>query len=69
MRAALERDTFPLADFIAKFHGKPACGNGGLYTGRTDVVPVSLLHNLKHNKVLHERIVLLNVSTEHIPRV
>ena len=28
-----------------------------------------LLHNLKHNKVLHERIVLLRVLTEHVPRV
>jgi K+ transporter len=28
-----------------------------------------LLHNLKHNKVLHQRIVLLHVITENIPRV
>jgi KUP system potassium uptake protein len=33
------------------------------------VVPVPLLHNLKHNKVLHQRIVLLHVVTENIPRV
>jgi len=33
------------------------------------VVPVPLLHNLKHNKVLHERIVLLHVVTRRIPRV
>ena len=32
-------------------------------------MPVPLLHNLKHNKVLHERIVLLHVATRHIPRV
>jgi len=32
-------------------------------------VPVPLLHNLKHNKVLHERIVLLHVITQNIPRV
>jgi KUP system potassium uptake protein len=38
-------------------------------TSRTDVVPVPLLHNLKHNKVLHERIVLLHIVTLHIPRV
>ena len=38
-------------------------------TSRTDVVPVPMLHNLKHNKVLHERVVLLNVATEHTPRV
>ena len=33
------------------------------------MVPVPLLHNLKHNKVLHERIVLLQVLTANIPRV
>ena len=33
------------------------------------MVPVPLLHNLKHNKVLRERVVLLRVTTENIPRV
>jgi KUP system potassium uptake protein len=32
-------------------------------------VPVSLLHNVKHNKVLHERNVFLTVSTEKVPYV
>jgi KUP system potassium uptake protein len=70
MRAALERDTFPLIDFITKFHGKPRVAGTAVYlTSRTDVVPVALLHNLKHNKIVHERIVLLNVETEQIPRI
>ena len=70
MRAALERDTFPLQGFIAKFHGKPRVEGTAVYlSGRADVVPVPLLHNLKHNKVLHERIVLLRVLTEQVPRV
>jgi K+ transporter len=34
-----------------------------------DKVPASLLHNLKHNKVLHERVVLLSIKTLDIPRV
>ena len=33
------------------------------------VVPVPLLHNLKHNKVIHQRIVLLHVVTENVPYV
>jgi KUP system potassium uptake protein len=33
------------------------------------VVPRALLHNLKHNKVLHDRIVVLKVETEDVPRV
>lgn len=70
MRSALERDTIALKGFITKFHGKPRVpGTAVYFSSRTDVVPVSLLHNLKHNKVLHERVVLLNVTTEHVPRV
>jgi KUP system potassium uptake protein len=38
-------------------------------TGNSDAVPRALLHNLKHNKVLHERVVVLTVLTEDVPRV
>jgi KUP system potassium uptake protein len=38
-------------------------------TGNPDAVPRALLHNLKHNKVLHERVVVLTVLTEDVPRV
>jgi KUP system potassium uptake protein len=66
----LERDTLPLADFIAQVHDKARVRGTAIYmTSRVDVVPVPLLHNLKHNKVLHERIVLLHVVTENTPRV
>jgi KUP system potassium uptake protein len=34
-----------------------------------DVVPVEMLHQLKHNQVLHERVVLLTLLTEEVPRV
>jgi KUP system potassium uptake protein len=66
----LERDTLPLKDFITQMHGKARVPGTAVYlTSRVDVVPVPLLHNLKHNKVLHERIVLPHVVTRHIPRV
>jgi KUP system potassium uptake protein len=66
----LERDTLPLTDFIGQVHHKTRVPGTAVYlTSRVDVVPVPLLHNLKHNKVLHERIVLLRVATENIPRV
>jgi KUP system potassium uptake protein len=66
----LERDTLPLSNFIAQVHGKTRVPGTAVYmTSRLDVVPVPLLHNLKHNKVLHERIVLLHVATANIPRV
>ena len=68
--ARLERDTFPLADFIRQTEAKPRVPGTAIYlTSRTDMVPVPLLHNLKHNKVLHTRIILLHVATENVPRV
>jgi KUP system potassium uptake protein len=66
----LERDTLPLANFITQVRTKDRVPGTAVYlTSRVDVVPVPLLHNLKHNKVLHTRIVLLHVVTENIPRV
>jgi len=66
----LERDTMPLSAFIAQVRDKARVPGTAVYmTSRLDVVPVPLLHNLKHNKVLHERIVLLHVITENVPRV
>jgi KUP system potassium uptake protein len=66
----LERDTTPLKDFIAQVHEKTRVPGTAVYmTSRVDVVPVPLLHNLKHNKVLHQRIILLHVATKHVPRV
>jgi len=67
---ALERDTMPLQSFINSVHNRARVPGTAIYvTSRVDVVPVPLLHNLKHNKVLHERIVLLRIVTENIPRV
>ncbi|MGL4930483.1 MAG: low affinity potassium transporter Kup [Plesiomonas sp.] len=34
-----------------------------------NAVPYALLHNLKHNKVLHERVVLMTIRTEDVPYV
>jgi KUP system potassium uptake protein len=66
----LERDTIPLSDFIAQVHAKTRVHGTAIYmTSRVDVVPVPLLHNLKHNKVLHHRIILMHVVTQNIPRV
>jgi KUP system potassium uptake protein len=70
MLQKLERDTMPLAGFIVQIHDKPRVSGTAVYlTSRTDVVPVPLLHNLKHNKVIHQRVVLLHVMTENVPYV
>ena len=38
-------------------------------TAEPETAPTSLLHNLKHNKVLHERNIILTVMTSDVPRV
>ncbi|WP_226895667.1 potassium transporter Kup [Luteolibacter marinus] len=44
-------------------------GTAVYMSGRGDTVPPALLHNLKHNQVLHERVVLLHVETLDQPYV
>ena len=38
-------------------------------TSSIDGVPVVLLHHLKHNKVLHEQVVLMSIKTEEVPEI
>ena len=38
-------------------------------TGDPRGTPPALVHNLRHNKVLHERVVLITVKTEEVPHV
>ncbi len=67
-----ERDALPLATFIATLRpDRPlrVPGTAVFMTGNITVVPNALLHNLKHNKVLHDRVVLMTVQTEDIPYV
>jgi KUP system potassium uptake protein len=44
-------------------------GTAVFMTSASSGVPHALLHNLKHNKVLHERVVLLTVRIEDVPYV
>ena len=44
-------------------------GTAVFMTTAADGVPHALLHNLKHNKVLHERVLLLTVKIEDVPYV
>jgi KUP system potassium uptake protein len=62
----------PLADFIETLNAgsmQRVAGTAVYMTPSPDAVPNALLHNLKHNRVLHERVVLLTVRTEDVPRV
>lgn len=44
-------------------------GTAVFMTGNPEAVPPSLLHHFKHNKSLHERVLLLSIITEHVPGV
>jgi KUP system potassium uptake protein len=44
-------------------------GSAIFLTSEPDVAPVALMHNLKHNRVLHERNIILTVRTASTPRV
>jgi KUP system potassium uptake protein len=44
-------------------------GTAVFLSGTTDGIPHALLHNLKHNKVVHERVVFLTVVIDEVPHV
>jgi len=61
---AIGRDAFIglLGDDVPR-----VAGTAVFLTGDRDIAPGALLHNLKHNKVLHERVVFLTVKVEDVP--
>jgi KUP system potassium uptake protein len=66
------RDSIPISDLIAMLEkSKPTRvpGTAIFLTSDPNVAPTALLHNLKHNKVLHERVLVICVNTEDTPRV
>jgi KUP system potassium uptake protein len=44
-------------------------GTAVFMTSSNDGVPVVLLHHLKHNKVLHEQVILMSVVTQEVPEI
>ncbi|KAB0547709.1 potassium transporter Kup [Pseudomonas argentinensis] len=68
----LDEHSLVLRDFIASIALQPphrVTGTAVFLTSRVEVVPHALLHNLLHNQVLHERVMLLTVLYEDRPRV
>ncbi|MEY3552634.1 MAG: hypothetical protein RL735_982 [Pseudomonadota bacterium] len=66
------RDSIPMRDLIRMLEkSKPTrvSGTAIFLTSDPQVAPSALMHNLKHNKVLHERVFIVNVRTEETPRV
>jgi KUP system potassium uptake protein len=57
---------------VRKLDSKPphrVSGTAVFLTGDPAAAPTSLMHNLKHNRVLHERNIILTIKTEDVPRV
>ncbi len=66
------KDSLPLTDLIEMLRARPphrAPGTAVFLTSDPDIAPVALMHNLKHNKVLHEKNIILTVRTADRPRV
>ncbi len=73
-RAHLEQirnDSMPMNLFLERAEKSPlrVAGTAVFLTARADAVPGALLHNLKHNKVLHERVIIAQVVTDDTPFV
>ncbi|HRW59018.1 MAG TPA: potassium transporter Kup [Defluviicoccus sp.] len=71
LRQELYGDALPLALFIDQVSGASTRvpGTAVYMTGNLNTVPNALLHNFKHNQVLHQRIVFMTVAVEDVPRV
>lgn len=71
LRERLEHDSIPLEVFIKSTAGSVhrVRGTSVFLSASADVVPSALLHNLKHNQVLHERVLILTVKVEEVPHV
>lgn len=69
------KNYIPLKGFIAsierpgKHAPEPVSGTAVFLTSEPDITPTALLHNLKHNHVLHRTNIILNVQTETRPTV
>ena len=68
----LQADCLPIHQFVASLkEGSPIRVPGtAIFLARDpQATPPSLLHNLKHNKVLHSRVLFLTMTTEEVPAV
>ena len=68
----MQRDSIPFSDIVRMLEkSKPTRvpGTAIFLTNQLTAAPSALLHNIKHNKVLHEHVWLMSVRTEDTPRV
>jgi KUP system potassium uptake protein len=66
----MAKQSIPMSDFLHSIDDVHRIyGTAIFMTSAKDGVPPALLHNLKHNQVLHERVVLVTVQTTDTPTV
>jgi KUP system potassium uptake protein len=68
----LRARAYPFADFLEDISAHPPHrveGTAVFMTGTGTGTPPTLIHNLEHNKVLHEQVILLTVITADVPHV
>jgi KUP system potassium uptake protein len=72
LRAKVEEGSIPLQAFVSSLLAHPPHrveGTAIFLTAHVDFVPIAMLHNLKHNRVMHERIFFVKLSTWDVPYV
>ncbi len=67
--ARVRDESMPLDLFLERADKTPTrvAGTAVFLAARADAVPGALLHNLKHNRVLHERVILAHIEVEDTP--
>ena len=68
----LRASSMPLPQLLGSFGDHPPVrvpGTAIFMTGNAEGTPPALLHNLKHNKVIHEQVMLLTIASEDVPHV
>jgi KUP system potassium uptake protein len=70
LRKSLEESAVPLQVFV-KSAGSAfrARGTAVFMSSAAEGIPSALLHNLKHNQVVHERVIILTVKIEGVPHI
>jgi KUP system potassium uptake protein len=68
----LRNDALPVDVFVSSISTRPPTrvpGTAVFMFRNPDGTPTALLHNLKHNKVLHQRVILMTIVTEEVSHV
>ena len=68
----ITKELIPLSEFLQSLFVAPPLrveGTAIFFRAEGDGVPHALLHNLLHNKILHERTIFLTIYADDIPRI